>query len=147
MITSFYCIFNATSASIQFHPLHKHCFFHKLSQLQSSFLSFLYKLFLQSFIFTLCRRFLSGNHNSVDIINVRETDRMVQCACSNGYAICKDLGSSPTYDQCSFSPVTRFLHSTIEPHLRHVPQLTSSMLSGVHVKQATRKRKKHFQLS
>ena len=42
-----------------------------------------------------------------------------------------------------FSPVTRFLRSTIEPqreHLCHVPQLTSSMLSGVHVKQASNKK-------
>ena len=31
-----------------------------------------------------------------------------------GYAICKDLGSSPTYGQWSFLPVTWFLHSTIE---------------------------------
>ena len=38
-------------------------------------------------------------------------DAMVQRSCSNGYAICKILGSSPTYDQWSFSPVTRFLHS------------------------------------
>ena len=30
-------------------------------------------------------------------------------------AIYKDLGLSPTYDQWSFSPVTRFLHSTIKP--------------------------------
>ena len=40
-------------------------------------------------------------------------------------------------------PVTRFLHSTSEPqrqHLCHVPQLTSSMLPGVHVKQATKKK-------
>ena len=39
---------------------------------------------------------------------------MVQRACRNGYAICKDPGSSPTsptYDQWSFSPVIRFLHS------------------------------------
>ena len=35
-------------------------------------------------------------------------------ACSNGYAIYKDLGFSPTYDQWSFLTVTRFLHSTIE---------------------------------
>ena len=38
---------------------------------------------------------------------------MVQPACSNGYAICKDLSSSPTYGQWSFSPVTRFSQSKI----------------------------------
>ena len=36
---------------------------------------------------------------------------MVQYARSNGYAICKVLGSTPTYDHWSFSPVIRFLHS------------------------------------
>ena len=59
------------------------------------------------------------------------------------YAICKDLGSNPTFDQWSFSPVTRFLPLTIKPqcqYLCHVPQLTSSMLSGVHVKQTTTKK-------
>ena len=44
---------------------------------------------------------------------------MVQHACSNGHAICKNLGSSPTNGQWSFSPVTRFLHSTIEPQRQH----------------------------
>ena len=33
----------------------------------------------------------------------------------NGNAICKDLGSCPTSDQWSFSPVTRFLHLTTKP--------------------------------
>ena len=36
---------------------------------------------------------------------------MVQRASSNGHAICKDLGSSPTYDQWSFPPVKGFFHS------------------------------------
>ena len=27
---------------------------------------------------------------------------MVQCSGSNGHSICKDLGSSPTYDQWNF---------------------------------------------
>ena len=34
---------------------------------------------------------------------------------STSHAIWKDPGSNPTYDQWSFSPVTRFLHSLIEP--------------------------------
>ena len=43
-------------------------------------------------------------------------------ACSNGHAICKDLVSSPTYDQWSFPP-TRFLQSPIEtqPNVKSVP--------------------------
>ena len=32
----------------------------------------------------------------------------------NGYAICKNMGSSPIYDQRSISPIIRYLHS-IEP--------------------------------
>ena len=35
---------------------------------------------------------------------------MVLRACSNVHAICKDLGSSLTYDQWSFPPVIKFLH-------------------------------------
>ena len=36
---------------------------------------------------------------------------MVWSACSNGHAMLKDLGLSPTYDQWSFPPVKRFFHS------------------------------------
>ena len=41
-------------------------------------------------------------------------DTTVERAWSNGYAICKDPDSSPTYDQWSLSHVTRFLHAAIE---------------------------------
>ena len=47
-------------------------------------------------------------------------EAMVQRIYSNGYAICKDLGSSPTYDQWSFSPVIRFPHSTIKTQRQHL---------------------------
>ena len=69
---------------------------------------------------------------------------MVKRAFSNGYAIGKDLGSSPTYEQWSFSSVVRFLHSTIESqrqHLCNAPQLSSPRLSGVACK-TTKKKKK-----
>ena len=39
---------------------------------------------------------------------------MVYNACSNGYAICKDLYSSPTYDQRSFFPVLMFFHTQLD---------------------------------
>ena len=47
-------------------------------------------------------------------ICVRRVDKHTSGRWRNGHAICKDLGSSPTYDQWSFSLVTRFLHSRIE---------------------------------
>ena len=53
---------------------------------------------------------------------------MVQHAWSNGHAICKDLGSSPTYNQWSFSPVKRFLHSIIDPNA-NICAMRSNILS------------------
>ena len=69
--------------------------------------------------------------------------------CSIGYAICKDLGLSHTYDQCNILPVTRFLCSTIEPqrqHMCHVPQYTSSKLPGAHVKHPTKNKNQCLRL-
>ena len=40
---------------------------------------------------------------------------MVQRACSNGHAICKDLGYVPLMINEVFFPVTKFLHSKIKP--------------------------------
>ena len=39
-------------------------------------------------------------------------------ACSNGATICKELGLSPTYNQCIFSPVTSFFHTPIESNAK-----------------------------
>ena len=59
---------------------------------------------------------------------------MVQRADSNGYAICKDLGSIPTYDQWSFLSV-RLLHSMCLHYLARGYQ-------GLHVKQTKKKKKR-----
>ena len=63
----------------------------------------------------------------------------VQHACSNGHAICKDLGLSPTYDQWSFSLVTRFLHST--PTLTSVPCAPINQLNAIRGACKTSKKK------
>ena len=47
-------------------------------------------------------------------------EAMVQRSCSNGHAICKELCSSPTYNQRSSSPVIKFLHSTIKTQRQHL---------------------------
>ena len=60
--------------------------------------------------------------------------------CHNRHAICKDLGTSPTYDQWSFSPVIRFLYSLIEPQFWGCkPQLKS------YLGQMQRTKQKHNQ--
>ena len=63
---------------------------------------------------------------------------------SNGYTICKDLGSSPTYVQRSFSSVTRFLHSTIESQRVMCPKYLARGYQRLHVKQANKQTKKNM---
>ena len=61
----------------------------------------------------------------------------------NGHAICKDLGSSPTYDQRSFPPVTSFF--SLNNHtskLRSMPYALINQLKAIRdiVKHPTKKR-------
>ena len=54
---------------------------------------------------------------------------------SNDHAICKNLCSSPTYDQWSVSAVTRFPHSAMKPQCYHLclNKLANSYQEGTHV--------------
>ena len=69
---------------------------------------------------------------------------MVQHICGNSYAICKNLGLSPAYDQQSFLLVARFLRSNNQiPTLTSVPCapiMQPEAIRGLHVKQANKKR-------
>ena len=57
---------------------------------------------------------------------------MVKRTCSNGYVICKNLGLSLTYDQWSFSAITRLLSLTNQtPVLRYVPCALINYLKAI----------------
>ena len=95
---------------------------------QTRFISVIFQIQLNSDSLLYC---IDPAHLDSILVNWIRMDwwiRIELCR-SDVHTICKDLSSSPTYDQWSFSPVIRFLLSPIEPKYQHLWWNIKNMLS------------------